>query len=313
MNKKRTVVIGTRKSLLAMAQAKRVLKALKTKFPKLRFVIKGIITKGDRQVDLTKAKDKGLFIKELEKMLIGKKIDIAVHSMKDIPVDIPKQLKIAAITKRLDARDVIISRSRKNLNKIALGSRIGTSSLRRKVQVRLFRPDLQVIDIRGNLDTRLKKLKSGKYDAIIVAGAGLLRLGWQKYIAGYIPFEIMLPPPGQGALGIQIRESDAFIKEISATLDHEKSRIEITAERAFLSEMGGGCRMPMAAFGEVKGKAIKLRAVVAKAGSALLCRDSLEADKNSPELAGIKLAQRIKKIMIKKGKKGRENSYAKRK
>jgi len=299
-----TVIVGTRKSLLAKRQTERVILDLKKIFSQLKFLTKEIETSGDRQKNFIPSDLKGVFVKEIEEALIAGKIDFAVHSLKDLPVDITPGLEIAAICKRCDPRDVLISRNGSKLDKLKKGSQIGTSSPRRKLQLLFYRPDLNVIDIRGNLDTRLRKLKERKYDAIIVAAAGLVRLGWQELITQYISFDIMLPAPGQGALGIQIRKKDKRMKDIIKKLNHETSSLEVSAERAFLKAMGGGCRMPIAALAKIKGSKIKLEGVAATGKNLTLIRSFLEQKKRLPEMLGRHLAEKITGIFYKqKGKK----------
>ena len=208
MTRNKTIILGTRKSILAITQTQGVIDQLKRKFPDVKFGIKNIVTTGDRLKKWPQTQLKGLFVKEIEDALLEGTIDIAVHSMKDLPCEIPAGLEISAITKRVDWRDVLISNSQRKLKDLPFGSIIGTSSLRRKAQVLAYRPDLRVTDIRGNINTRLKKMETGNYDAIIVAAAGIIRLGLQKYITEYISKKIMLPAPAQGCLGIEIKKTN---------------------------------------------------------------------------------------------------------
>ncbi|MFH1063330.1 MAG: hydroxymethylbilane synthase [Candidatus Omnitrophota bacterium] len=296
MGKTDIITIGSRKSLLAMTQAYLVANSLKKTFPNNTFVIKKIITSGDRLKKWPKEQIKGLFVKEIEQALIKETIDIAVHSMKDLPVDMPEGLEIAAVTKRADARDVLISNSGKGLDALAKQSCIGTSSPRRRAQILLHRPDLKVIDIRGNLDTRLKKLKDKQCDAIIVAAAGIIRLGWQKLITEYISDAVILPAPGQGVLGVQVRKQDKKIKAIVNSLNHVPSRIAVTAEREFLRSMGGGCRVPIGAVAKIRAGILKLEGIVAS-DQTKAARAFVKTDKKYPLLAGRKLARKIKKLL----------------
>ncbi len=296
MDKKHIITIGSRKSLLAMTQAEIVAASLNKTFPNYKFIIKKIVTRGDRLKKWPAEQVKGLFVKEIEEALIANKIDLAVHSMKDMPVDMPAELELGAITKRADSRDVLISNSGQGLKDLPKSSCIGTSSPRRRAQLLLYRPDLKVIDIRGNLDTRLKKLKSKKYDAIVIAAAGIIRLGWEDLITEYIKDAIILPAPGQGVLGIQIRKQDKKIRSIVGKLDHLSSRIRVTAEREFLKSMGGGCRVPIGAVAKIKANTLRLKAIVAydkiKPTKAVVI-----TDKQYPLQAGRKLAQDIKKMI----------------
>ncbi len=299
MNSKKKIIVGSRKSLLAMRQSKIVVEKLYKIFPEYNFVIKGIITSGDRLKTWPLKQAKGLFVKEIEEALIKGEIDFAVHSMKDLPVDIHDKLKIAAVTKRAKYSDVLISRNAKKLSKLEKGSCIGTSSPRRKMQLLLIRPDLKIADIRGNLDTRLKKLRKGDYDAIVVAAAGVLRLGWSDRITEYLGHNIMLPAPAQGALGIQIRRNDKKIEHIIRKLNSAKTEIEVTAEREFLGAMGGGCRVPIGALARIKADNLHLEAVVIR-NKRNFCRTAVTGSKNSPQRTGKKLAEKIKTLLKKK-------------
>jgi len=299
MISKRKIIVGSRKSRLAVAQAEFVANALKKLFPSYEVIIKGIITSGDLRKKWPKFQAKGIFVKEIEEALKNKTIDLAVHSMKDLPVDIAQGLEIAAVTKRLPANDVLISRNGEKLNKLKKFSRIGTSSPRRKMQLLLYRPDLKIKDIRGNLDTRLKKVKGGNFDAVVVAAAGLLRLGWEKYITENISEQIMLCAPAQGALAIEIRKDDYFIRKLVKRLNHLGTKIAITAEREFLRAMGGGCRVPIAAFAQIRKNKLYLQGIVGDEKARFAVRQSIIADKNSPEKIGQKLAKKIKNILKK--------------
>ena len=254
----RRIKIGTRPSLLALKQAEWVSERIKRKYPGLEIEIVKIKTLGDEKLGKENRPlllREGLFVKEIEEELLKGNIDVAVHSMKDLPTDISKDLCIAAITEREDARDVFISK-KGNLKEIPSNSVIGTSSIRRKVQVLNYRKDLLVKDIKGNVDTRLKKLEDGGYDAIVLAAAGLIRLGWREKITEFISTDISLPAPGQGALGIEIRKDDKSVADIASFLNHEDSYCAVCAERVFLKRIGGGCDFPIAAYGEVCSKTL---------------------------------------------------------
>lgn len=296
MKKTDKIIIGSRKSILAMTQANLVVNSLKKIFPNNTFVIKKIITSGDRLKKWPKEQIKGLFVKEIEQALLARTIDIAVHSMKDLPVDLPKDLEIVAVTKRVDTRDVLISNSGKRLAGLAKQSCVGTSSPRRKAQLLLYRPDIKVVDIRGNLDTRLKKLKNNQCDAIIVAAAGMIRLGWQDLISEYISEDVILPAPGQGVLGIQVRKQNKKIKNMVKLLNHQQSRIQVTAEREFLRSMGGGCRVPIGALAKIRGGVLKLEGIVAYPLTKAV-KAGVKMDKKYPLQAGKKLACKIKKLL----------------
>ncbi len=302
MNNEKKIIIGSRKSLLAMKQSKIVMENLNVIFPNYTFEIKGIITSGDRLKTWTKNQSKGMFVKEIEEALIRGEIDFAVHSMKDLPVDMPDGLEIAAITKREKHGDVLISRNLKKLTELEIGSCVGTSSPRRKMQLLLIRDDLKIADIRGNLDTRLKKLENGEYDAIVVAAAGILRLGWLNRITEYLSDDIMLPAPAQGALGIQIRKNDKKIQTLIKKLNFKKTEIEVKAEREFLRAMGGGCRVPIGALARVKAEALHIEAIVIK-NKTNFCRAAVKGSKKNPQILGKKLAKKIKTILMKKAQK----------
>ncbi len=299
MNNKKKIIVGSRKSLLAMRQTKIVVEKLKEIFPEYNFVIKGIVTSGDRLKIWPKNQAKGLFVKEIEEALIRGEIDFAVHSMKDLPVDVHNELEIAAVTKRTDCGDVLISRNARKLSQLEKGSRVGTSSPRRKMQLLLIRPDLKVMDIRGNLDTRLKKLKKGDYDAVVVAAAGILRLGLADCVTEYLGYSIMLPAPAQGALGIQIRKNDKLTRRIIRKLNSAKTWVEVTAEREFLRAMGGGCRVPVGALARVKAEALHLEAIVIR-NKNNFCRAEIKGSKKFPQKTGKKLAEKIKALLKKK-------------
>ncbi|MEW6096170.1 MAG: hydroxymethylbilane synthase [bacterium] len=262
------IIIGSRGSKLALAQANEAALQLKKLCQNTQISIKIIKTKGDKIIDVPLAKigGKGLFIKELEEALLRKEIDMAVHSMTDVPIELHSGLMIGAITKRIDPRDTLISKDFKLLNELPSGAVIGTSSLRRKVQLTYYRNDLKIIDLRGNLDTRIRKLTSqSELQAIIVALAGLLRMGWEGKITQVLSTDIILPPAGQGVLGIEIREDDAKIKEIKeiiGNLNDEESYWAVTGERAFLKKLGGGCQIPVGVLGCLQCEILKLEGMV---------------------------------------------------
>ena len=243
----RVVVVGSRGSKLALIQTKWVISELKRLHPGLEFQIEKISTKGDKitNVPLSRLGGVGLFIKELEVALIKEKIDIAVHSAKDVPTEIHEGLMIGATPKREDPHDVLISNNNASLEKLPDNARIGTSSLRRKAQLLAFREDYKILDLRGNLDTRLEKLETEDMDAIVVAHAGLLRMNYTGQISQIIPFDIMLPAVGQGSLCIEIRKDDTRIQKIVSGIDDEQTRIAVEAERSLLAKLQGGCQVPI--------------------------------------------------------------------
>ncbi len=299
----RKITLGTRASLLAHAQAEEVRRALEKLDPDLEVILKRIETRGDRLKDWMPGRglqEKGLFVKEIEDALLDCRIDLAVHSMKDVPVELPPGLTIAAITKRVDPRDVLISRDGLLLNELPRNARIGTSSPRRKLQLIFYQRHLQIVPLRGNLDTRLRKVREKEIDAIVVAAAGLVRLGWQNRITQYLSYKIMLPSGGQGALGIEIRQADEDIKRILQPLNHDDSRIAITAERCFLRGMGGGCQMPVAVFGQVQEGEVTLKAVIAAPNREGILSEEMKGSSKNPEELGMELAHKVGAMGFKK-------------
>ncbi len=250
--KRATLIIGTRGSALARWQTDWVIAQLRTAWPEIACETKLFHTSGDRILDkpLPEIGGKGLFTEELENALRSGEIDIAVHSLKDLPIDNAPGLTIGAICKREDAHDVLVARSYYTLSALPQGARVGTSSLRRAAQLLAARPDLNLLSLRGNVDTRIRKAMQGEYDAIVLAAAGVLRLGFSSHIAEYIAFDVMLPAPGQGALAVQCRSEDQFTIDRLAPIDDTASRTAVTAERAFLDGLGGGCSAPVAAYAQ---------------------------------------------------------------
>ena len=293
----RKITIGTRGSKLAVIQAHWVLTKLREAAPGLKASLVKITTRGDQESDtaLDKFAGQGVFVKELEKALFDGEIDLAVHSLKDMPTEIPYGLFLAAATARLDPRDVLISRADK-LAGLAPGSKIGTGSLRRSVQLSALRPDLKICGIRGNIDTRLRKVSEGEVDGIIVAAAALIRLGWEDKIAEYLPTEYFTPSVGQGALGIEIRSEDKETASLASAINHEPTWQSVTAERTFLRALGGGCRAPIAALGVVSDGILKLNGMVASADGIHILRATEEGDAQAPEQVGKQLAQKMMKM-----------------
>jgi hydroxymethylbilane synthase len=291
--------IGSRGSRLALWQAEWVQSRLEELRPDARVTVEIIKTSGDvmRDVPLAVIGGKGVFTKELEEALLAEKIDLAVHSLKDLPTTLPEGLDIAAITEREDARDALVLPADKqevapSLQSLRAGAIVGTSSLRRQAQVKHLRPDVEIKDLRGNVDTRLRKLDAGWYDAIILASAGLRRLGFDERISAAIDPTEMLPAVGQGALGIETRAADAETNEIVALLEHQPTRAACTAERALLFALGGGCQVPIAAHATVAGTRLRLEALVA--GNGRIIRDALEDDAEHAARTGERLAARLR-------------------
>lgn len=267
MKARKYLRIATRKSPLAYCQANAVKAQLKKHYPFMQIELFPIVTEGDRHLDspLNKLGGKGLFVKELEKALRNGDADIAVHSMKDVPMHLAEGLVLAAICEREDARDVLISRSGKSLKELIAGSCIGSSSLRRQSQLLALRPDLTVKTLRGNVGTRLEKLAAGAYDAIILAAAGLIRLKNIECVSEYLESNYFLPAPGQGALGVESRADDSELLSCLAILNHKSSQDCVMAERALSRQLGGSCQIPLAAYAECLPDAqLRLRGLVAK-------------------------------------------------
>lgn len=256
--------LATRPSKLARWQTNYVVETLKEYWPKLTSKEKVIVTKGDRILDkpLPEIGGKGLFTQELEQALLSKEIDAAVHSLKDLPTDDSPGLMLGAILERGPAHDVLISPKNYTLDSLPQGAVIGTSSLRRQAQLLAYRPDLLVRPIRGNIDTRVRKVQEGHYDAIVLAAAGITRLGLEEFISQHISIEIMLPAPGQGALAIQCREDDNQTLEYLFPLDHQITRTAVLAERELLAELEAGCSLPVGAYAVVENNIIKMQAII---------------------------------------------------
>ncbi len=291
--------IGTRGSRLALFQANWVKEKLEQAHSRLSVTLVKIKTTGDKIQDapLAKIGGKGLFVKEIEEALLAKRIDLAVHSIKDVPTEFPEGLHLAVITKREDPRDAFISREGISLKELLQGAKIGTSSLRRQAQLLHFRGDLQLIPLRGNLDTRLKKLKTLGLDGIVLACAGLKRLGLDEKITEILPTDISLPAIGQGALGIETRVGDEEVEERIGFLNDPDSSIAITAERAFLKRLGGGCQVPIAAFGRIVGLTLQIDGMVGTIDGKRLIRHHMEGPIEKAEAIGVELAE----ILLNKG------------
>ncbi|MCL5291621.1 MAG: hydroxymethylbilane synthase [Actinobacteria bacterium] len=294
MKDRRRLILGTRGSALALWQSNHVAARL-TCEAGVEVELKKIKTKGDRILDapLAKIGDKGLFVKEIENELLRGSLDLAVHSLKDMPTGIPAGLSLGAILEREDPRDALISRGGIPLDELPKGVAIGTSSLRRRAQLLKYRPDLKLVDVRGNLDTRVRKIEEGQFDGIILASAGLKRMGWEDRITERISPEVSLPAVGQGAIVVEVREDDAFMGELMKLLDHRETRAATLAERALMKRLEGGCQVPIGALGWLEGGALRLDGMVASLDGARLVRDSLEGDPAAPEDLGVALAERL--------------------
>jgi hydroxymethylbilane synthase len=288
----RRIVVGSRGSRLALTQTESVIAKIREANPYLEVSLRKIVTTGDRdrhtQLDRIGV---AVFVKELEHALLDGRIDLAVHSLKDVPSEVPPELRLLAVTERLDPRDALVAKSK--LNELAPSSRIGTGSLRRTVQLTQFRPDLQVCSIRGNVDTRLRKVSTGEVDGIVVAAAAMLRLGWQDRITEYLPLEHFLPAVGQGALVLEARLDDKEIEDLISPLNYIPAWQSVMAERAFLRAIGGGCRAPIAALGAVSNSTLKLEGMIASPDGRKMLRASEEGSAMSPEEVGTRLAQKM--------------------
>lgn len=288
------LVAGTRGSVLALKQTHEVITALRQANPHLDVDVAIIKTKGDKILDVSLARigDKGLFVKELETAILRHEVDFAVHSMKDLPVEMPDGLCIAAVPARIDASDVLITNG-PGLSDLPSHARIGTSSLRRQAQLHAYRSDLSISDLRGNLDTRLRKLDEGEFDGIVLAYAGLYRMGWTDRITEKLSSEVCLSAVGQGALAIQARVDDHRVLEILKTLDDENSRRAVMAERSFLKALGGGCQVPIGAFAHISEGTLVLQGVVANPDGRFLIRGEVKGDANDFSGIGRKLAEHL--------------------
>ena len=286
------VRIGTRKSKLALWQANYVKEFLERTWNVEVELVK-ITTTGDKITDVPLAKigGKGLFVKEIEKALMDGEIDLAVHSLKDVPMVLPKGLTLGAITKREFPYDVLISNSGRKLRELPEGSKVGTSSLRRQVQIKKLRRDLKVEVLRGNVDTRMKKLKDGLYDAIILAYAGVKRMGYESEITEVLDY--FIPAVGQGSLAIEIREDDERIKNLIKPLNHEESYISALCERAFLRELEGGCQVPIGAFAQISDGKVKIRGFISDLEANRFIEDTAEGSLQNPEDVGRELARKL--------------------
>jgi hydroxymethylbilane synthase len=293
--------IGTRGSQLALYQANWVRERLVQAHPDLNVTLLTIKTTGDKIQDapLARIGGKGLFVKEIEEALIQKRVDLAVHSIKDVPAELPKELYLSAITKREDPRDVFISKDGKNMRELRQGAKIGTSSLRRQAQLLHFRKDLELIPLRGNLDTRLKKLEKENLDGIVLAMAGVKRLGFESRVTEIIPVETSLPAIGQGALGIETRKGDKDVEERIHFLNDLPSAIAVSAERAFLKKLEGGCQVPIAAFARIIDSTIHIDGLVGTIDGKRLIKHHLEGTIDQGVLLGTELAE----ILLGKGAK----------
>ena len=287
--------IATRKSPLALWQAEEVSRQLKQHHPDIKIELVKMTTKGDKILDapLAKVGGKGLFVKELEQGMLDGDADIAVHSMKDVPVEFPPGLHLPIIMEREDPRDAFVSNHYASLDELPADARIGTSSLRRQLQIKNTMPDARMLDLRGNVNSRLQKLDNGDYDAIILASAGLIRLGFEDRIKSKITPEQSLPAIGQGAVGIECRENDERILSLLQPLNHADTHTRLSAERAMNNRLNGGCQVPIAGFALLEGDEIYLRGLVGRPDGSEVVRDELRGPASQAEALGIQLAEKL--------------------
>jgi len=289
---KQTIRIGTRGSQLALWQSEWVKSRLLETFPGCSVELEVIKTTGDKITDVPLAKvgGKGLFVKEIEEALLAGRVDLAVHSMKDMPTELPPGLCIGAVPMRENPRDALVSRSNMAFPDLPRSARVGTSSLRRASQILHIRPDIEIVPLRGNIDTRLRKLDTGDMDAVILAAAGLLRLGFEKRITQYLDTSIMLPAVAQGALCIETRENDGAVAMVKP-LNHDGTHTAIIAERAFLKRLEGGCQVPMAAFAQIDGQTISIRGLVADVDGKTVVQSTVSGPCRAAADLGTRLAE----------------------
>ncbi len=289
----RTLTIGTRGSPLALWQANHVADRLRSALPGLTVRLEAIKTTGDKILDVPLAKvgGKALFVKEIEEALLERRVDLAVHSMKDVPTELPHGLTIGAVTEREDPHDVLITRTGARFKDLPSGARVGTSSLRRQAQLLHHRPDLQIVGLRGNLDTRIRKLATEGLDAIVVAAAGVKRLGLMDRITQFLPPDISLPAIGQGALGIESRQGELTGTAIGLVLDHPETHAAVMTERAFLRRLGGGCQVPFAAHARILNDQVILRGLVATPDGKQMINGERQGPRTEGEAVGTALAE----------------------
>lgn len=292
---RKEIRIGTRASALALWQAEWVKSELEKKYPGMTVSLTKIKTTGDKILDVPLAQvgGKGLFVKEIEEAMLANEIDIAVHSMKDVPTLFPDGLHLSCITKREDARDALLTRNNMKFKDLPQGATIGTSSLRRQAQLMSVRPDFRIQQLRGNVDTRLRKLKEGQFDAIILAAAGVRRLGLAENVSEYLDPAISLPAIGQGALGIECRVDDRELNDLIAFFNHQDTRTCVTGERALLRRLEGGCQVPIACYGQMMNGKLHLIGLVGSVDGKRIIKDTIEGEADKAEKLGVTLAEKL--------------------
>ena len=306
------IIIGTRGSKLALCQARIVIDQLKKEFPNCKFDVKIIKTLGDKitNINLSKINDKGFFVKEIQEQLLDKKIDVAVHSLKDMPIYLDKT-KISTILKREDHRDVLVSNKKIELLKLHSSDSIGTTSIRRKIQIRNLNKNVKIIDIRGNVDTRINKMIKGECSALVLAAAGVKRLGLEKYIVQYLDNDNFTTAPGQGAIALEILTENEIINKHLKKINDKNSNICTSAERIFMGKIGGGCHMPFGCFAQIKNNMITITGMIASINNFLTVRKKITGNINEYKNLSEQLAKDITKddgqIIINELK---NNSYA---
>ena len=283
----RTVKVGTRSSPLALAQTHEILAPLKSTFPEVDFEIIKITPDGDRRKSAPLlSMGRGMFVKELEAALLTEEIDFAVHSAKDMPADLPEGLQISAFGERIDPRDVLVDHAGRNLGTLPIGAKLGTSSPRRASQIKHAYPGLEILPMRGNVGTRLTKADGLEYDGVIVAAAGMIRLSLESEITEFLPVELCTPAAGQGALAVETRTSEAEIHDLLAAINHRETHITVTAEREFIAAIGGGCRVPVAAFATIDGEKLRLTAMAGLPDGSELFRIEIVREISDSKSAG---------------------------
>ncbi|MDY6971126.1 MAG: hydroxymethylbilane synthase [Thermodesulfobacteriota bacterium] len=287
--------IGTRGSRLALTQSRIIKEKLEERYPGIRVELVKIKTTGDKILDspLSRIGGKGLFVKEIEEALLEKRVDAAVHSLKDVPAELPDALTLSSFPEREDPRDALISREDQTLDQLPQRARVGTSSLRRAAQLLHLRPDLDIVPLRGNVDTRLGKLESGDLNAVVLAVSGLRRLGYADRITQIIPSEKILPAIGQGTLGLEVRRDDEQTINLLCFMNHEPTELAVVAERAFLRQLEGGCQVPMAALARLKSEKLRLQGMVAGLDGSIILEDEITGEKCQAEEIGVKLGNRM--------------------
>ena len=293
--KPKVLRVGTRESKLARLQTDIVIARLTEHYPGITFEVHPITTGGDKILDrpIASIGGRGVFVKELEEALLDNRVDLVVHSLKDLPTDLPAGLQLACVMDRSDPRDVLVSNKYKNLDELPAGATVATSSRRRSAQLLALRPDLHFVDMRGNIPTRLRKLEEGQCDAMVLAAAGLLRLQLEQHIAEYLPLTVSLPAAGQGALAVECREGDSDLCGILKEVEDANIAHEVEAERAFLDQLGSGCSVPAGALGRVENDTLTLTGCVAALDGSQVIRDQISGEKHKAFELGKSLAQKM--------------------